>query len=444
MGDGRRARRDVAAVRAHRSRRSIRRGSSRPPGTLCKRSYGDPHWEQKPAQVDGQGAGHALRPADREGPHGRLRAVRSRRCAASCSSPTRSSATSTRPRARSWSTTARLLDEVQRLRDKARRSDMLADDYALCALLRPARPRRRLQRQDVRGTGAREAEARDPTVLHLSLADILLDEAARAVARALPRPARRARRDAAARVPVRSRRGRRRHHRHRAARAVAAARSRRAGVDDPGLARGQDPRAARVAAQGAAQDARAARRARARARRVELRPFDGADAARARARDLRAHRRARAARRVGSARAAARTSRFTFRVVDEHDKTLGQGRDLAELQRTLGQRAKELWAARAARAPRAHRPEDVGLRRAAGLGHARRRRPRDARVSRARRRRDRRRRAPARVAGAAAAATRDGPAPAVPAPARHHARQARGAAARHRSRKGRSSSRARR
>ena len=45
---------------------------------------------------------------------------------------------------------------------------------------------------------------------------------------------------------------------------------------------------------------------------------------------------------------------LSFRVVDEHDKILAQGRDLAELQRTLGQRAKELWAARAARAARAH------------------------------------------------------------------------------------------
>jgi ATP-dependent helicase HrpA len=36
---------------------------------------------------------------------------------------------------------------------------------------------------------------------------------------------------------------------------------------------------------------------------------------------------------------------FSFRVVDERDKVLGQGRDLGELQRTLGQRAKQLWAA---------------------------------------------------------------------------------------------------
>jgi ATP-dependent helicase HrpA len=35
---------------------------------------------------------------------------------------------------------------------------------------------------------------------------------------------------------------------------------------------------------------------------------------------------------------------FTFRVVDEKDHVLGASRDLAELQRTFGQRAKEVWA----------------------------------------------------------------------------------------------------
>ena len=45
-----------------------------------------------------------------------------------------------------------------------------------------------------------------------------------------------------------------------------------------------------------------------------------------------------------------------FRVVDERDKVLGHGRDLAELQRTLGHRAKQVWAA----APR-ERHERSGL-----------------------------------------------------------------------------------
>jgi ATP-dependent helicase HrpA len=40
---------------------------------------------------------------------------------------------------------------------------------------------------------------------------------------------------------------------------------------------------------------------------------------------------------------------MTFRVVDEHDKLLATSRDLEELQRSLGQRARDLWA----RAPRA-------------------------------------------------------------------------------------------
>jgi ATP-dependent helicase HrpA len=45
-----------------------------------------------------------------------------------------------------------------------------------------------------------------------------------------------------------------------------------------------------------------------------------------------------------------------FRIVDERDKVVGHGRDLAELQRTLGHRAKELWAT----APR-ERHERAGL-----------------------------------------------------------------------------------
>ncbi len=35
---------------------------------------------------------------------------------------------------------------------------------------------------------------------------------------------------------------------------------------------------------------------------------------------------------------------FTFRIVDDHDRVLGTSRDLADLQRTYGQRAKEVWA----------------------------------------------------------------------------------------------------
>src|SRR6201999_713540 len=36
---------------------------------------------------------------------------------------------------------------------------------------------------------------------------------------------------------------------------------------------------------------------------------------------------------------------FYFHVVDDHDKVLDQGRDLGELQRALGHRARQLWAA---------------------------------------------------------------------------------------------------
>jgi ATP-dependent helicase HrpA len=48
---------------------------------------------------------------------------------------------------------------------------------------------------------------------------------------------------------------------------------------------------------------------------------------------------------------------FNYRVVDERDKVLATGRDLEELQRALGQRARDVWAA----APR-ERHERTGLR----------------------------------------------------------------------------------
>ena len=50
-----------------------------------------------------------------------------------------------------------------------------------------------------------------------------------------------------------------------------------------------------------------------------------------------------------------------FRVVDDNDRTIAQGRDLDDLQRTLGHRAKELWA----RAPREQHEVRVEVRRVA-------------------------------------------------------------------------------
>ena len=65
------------------------------------------------------------------GPHGRLRRASTRSCRASCSSAARwSRATGTRG-TRSSPTTARLLEEVEALEERARRRDILVDDQAL-------------------------------------------------------------------------------------------------------------------------------------------------------------------------------------------------------------------------------------------------------------------------------------------------------------------------
>jgi ATP-dependent helicase HrpA len=70
------------------------------------------------------------------------------------------------------------------LRDKARQGDMIADENALFAFFEQRSRPRRLQRQDVRGV-ARAGRGKDPRMLFLSLADVLLGDA-RAVAGALP------------------------------------------------------------------------------------------------------------------------------------------------------------------------------------------------------------------------------------------------------------------
>jgi len=70
----------------------------------------------------------------------------------------------------------RLLDEVHRLRDKARRSDMLADEYEL-GLFFDKRIPDSVYSGKTFEDWRRGAEARDPSVLELSLADILLEEA---------------------------------------------------------------------------------------------------------------------------------------------------------------------------------------------------------------------------------------------------------------------------
>ncbi len=144
-------------------------------GALCKRSHGDPHWEQKAAQVVAR---------EQVTLYG-LPIVKDRKVSYAAYDPARSRELFiTHALVRhEYATTGpfmehnrRLLEEVQHLRDKARRSDMVADEYALYDFFD-----RRVPPEVVSGkafeTWRRTAEAQDPTILQLSRGDILLEDA---------------------------------------------------------------------------------------------------------------------------------------------------------------------------------------------------------------------------------------------------------------------------
>ncbi|MEO7731820.1 MAG: ATP-dependent RNA helicase HrpA, partial [Kofleriaceae bacterium] len=144
-------------------------------GELCRRSYGDPHWEQKQGQVMAK---------EQVTLYG-LPIVKDRKVAyarfdpALCRSMFITHALVRHEYTSKGTFMAHnraLLDEVQRLRDKARRSDMLADEYELAAFFD-----KRLPEGVVSGKTfedwRRTAEAREPAILQLALADILLEEA---------------------------------------------------------------------------------------------------------------------------------------------------------------------------------------------------------------------------------------------------------------------------
>jgi ATP-dependent helicase HrpA len=80
---------------------------------------------------------------------------------------------------------------------------------------------------------------------------------------------------------------------------------------------------------------------------LAVRPFDGAMLP-ALERAVHEHTGERVPRTAWDQRAVPVHLGFTFRIVDEHDRELGLDRDLGELQRKLGPRAREVWA----RAPR--------------------------------------------------------------------------------------------
>jgi ATP-dependent helicase HrpA len=333
-------------------------------GALCRRSHGDPHWEQKQGQVMAK---------EQVTLYG-LPIVRDRKVAyaridpALCRTMFITHALVRGEYATKGAFMAhnqQLLDEVHRLRDKARRSDMLADEYELGEFFE-----RRIPDSVVSGKTfedwRRDAEARDPAVLQLSLADILLDEASDLSPERYPDQL--ALRGAALPLAYRFDPGEDDdgitatvplavlpqldpevmawtipgwHEAKLAALLDTLPKSVRKAL---GAAQGPGP----GAGQGSMDDL-------ARELAARLRPFDGPMLA-AVERAILERTGERVPRDAWDLRALPAYLGFTFRVVDERGADLGHDRDLGELQRALGHRAKQLWAA----APR-ERHERTGL-----------------------------------------------------------------------------------
>ena len=93
---------------------------------LLKRSYSDPHWSEKSARAVGQGARDALRASGLQGAQRRLRQHGPRPGAADVPRARARARRVPHRGGRSRRRTASCSSEVARLRDKARRSDMLA------------------------------------------------------------------------------------------------------------------------------------------------------------------------------------------------------------------------------------------------------------------------------------------------------------------------------
>jgi ATP-dependent helicase HrpA len=321
-------------------------------GSLCRYSHGDPHWEQKQAQVMAR---------EQVTLYG-LPIVKERKVAYARFDPAlcRTMFITHALVRHEYTTKAAfmahnrgILDEVQRLRDKARKSDMLADEYEVAAFFD-----RRLPDTVCSGKTfedwRRAAEARDPSILELSLADILLSEAHDLSPERYPDQ-----------LVVRGA-------------TLPLAYKFDPGADDDGITVAVPlallpqldpavlawtipgwheaklaalleslPKALRKAL--APLDQLAVELA------AQLRPFDGAmlPAIERAIHDRTGERVPPGAWDLPSLPA---YLSLGFRVFDERDKVVGDGRDLAELQRTLGQRARQLWAT----APR-ERHERTGL-----------------------------------------------------------------------------------
>jgi ATP-dependent helicase HrpA len=147
-------------------------------GALCKRSYGEPNWAGKTAQVMNkeQVTLFGLTVArDRKVHFGPIDPAASRRLFL-LHALVRGEYSEGRPPPFMQHNRA-VFEQVRRLRDRARRSDMVADDDAVALFFEQRVPDEVYSGKTFEAWRA-EAEANDPTVLHLSLADVLLDDAA--------------------------------------------------------------------------------------------------------------------------------------------------------------------------------------------------------------------------------------------------------------------------
>ncbi|CAN5923801.1 ATP-dependent RNA helicase HrpA [soil metagenome] len=321
-------------------------------GELCKRSHGDPHWEMK--------AGHVV--AKEQVTLYGLPIVKDRKVNFAPFDPglarelfithalVRHEYTTKAP---FMEHNRRLLDEVQQLRDKARRSDMLADELAPWSFFDKQIPDDVVSGKTFEDW-RREAERRDRSILELSREDVLLDEADELSPDRYPD-----------KLTVR---GATLHLSYKF----------EPGEEDDGITASVplavlpqlDPDVLAWTIAGWHEDKlRALLDSLPKPLRKTLAPLD--DLARALATSvvpfagpmLPALERAifertgeRIPRDAWDLRSLPAYLGMSFRVVDDHDKTIAQDRDLTELQRTLGHRAKELWS----KAPR-ERHERTGL-----------------------------------------------------------------------------------
>jgi ATP-dependent helicase HrpA len=144
-------------------------------GALCKRSYHDPHWEQKPAQVIAkeQLTLFGLPVAkDRRVHYGPVAPALARQLFI-VHALVRQELSSKAPFV---DHNRRILEQAQRLRDRARRSDMLVDEDALLAFF-DARIPDGVYSGKTFEDWRQEAERHDPSMLKLSLEDVLQEDA---------------------------------------------------------------------------------------------------------------------------------------------------------------------------------------------------------------------------------------------------------------------------